>query len=177
MGKNILGITPKALEKLKKHKWPGNIRELENAIEHAFVICIDTTIPADDLPQHILDGVGSTEMLHIFLSNVPGDVVYGTSGVPVPGYDVRLVDEHDADVADGEVGEMLVKGETAANAYWNQREKSRRTFLGEWTRTGDNYILRGDGRYIYCGRTDEMMKVSGIWVETKYSTSLKAEQD
>jgi 4-hydroxybenzoate-CoA ligase len=112
----------------------------------------------------ILDGVGSTEMLHIFLSNVPGDVVYGTSGVPVPGYDVRLVDEHDADVADGEVGEMLVKGETAANAYWNQREKSRRTFLGEWTRTGDKYIRRGDGRYIYCGRTDDMFKVSGIWV-------------
>jgi len=112
----------------------------------------------------ILDGVGSTEMLHIFLSNVPGDVVYGTSGVAVPGYEVRLVDEHDGDVRDGEVGEMLVKGNTAASAYWNQREKSRRTFLGEWTRTGDKYVRRPDGRYVYCGRTDDMFKVSGIWV-------------
>jgi len=112
----------------------------------------------------ILDGVGSTEMLHIFLSNVPGDVVYGTSGVPVPGYQVRLVDEVDGEIGDGQVGEMLVRGETAAAAYWNQREKSRSTFLGEWTRTGDKYIRRTDGRYVYCGRTDDMFKVSGIWV-------------
>ena len=79
-------------------------------------------------------------MLHIFLSNVPGDVVYGTSGVPVPGYEVRLVDEtRRVTSADGEIGEMLVRGETAAAAYWNQRDKSRTTFEGEWTRTGDKY--------------------------------------
>jgi 4-hydroxybenzoate-CoA ligase len=112
----------------------------------------------------ILDGVGSTEMLHIFLSNLPGDVVYGTSGVPVPGYEVRLVNEHGGDVAQGEPGELLVKGNSAAACYWNQREKSRATFAGHWTHTGDKYIRREDGRLIYCGRTDDMFKVSGIWV-------------
>ncbi|WP_299555173.1 benzoate-CoA ligase family protein [uncultured Tateyamaria sp.] len=112
----------------------------------------------------ILDGVGSTEMLHIFLSNAPDDVVYGTSGVPVPGYDVRLVDEHGADVGTGEVGELLVNGASAAGGYWNQRDKTRETFEGVWTRTGDKYERRADGRYVYCGRTDDMFKVSGIWV-------------
>ena len=112
----------------------------------------------------ILDGVGSTEMLHIFLSNAPGDVVYGTSGFAVPGYEVRLVDEHNADVAAGGIGELLVKGGSAASDYWNQRDKSRTTFEGEWTRTGDKYELREDGRMVYCGRTDDMFKVSGIWV-------------
>ncbi len=112
----------------------------------------------------ILDGVGSTEMLHIFLSNAPGDIVYGTSGVPVPGYAVRLVDEAGADVAVGDVGELLVQGESAAGGYWNQRAKSRGTFEGVWTRTGDKYEQRPDGRFVYCGRTDDMFKVSGIWV-------------
>jgi 4-hydroxybenzoate-CoA ligase len=112
----------------------------------------------------ILDGVGSTEMLHIFLSNAPGDVVYGTSGVAVPGYDLRLVDEAGADVGTGEVGELLVNGASAASCYWNQREKTRGTFEGVWTRTGDKYERREDGRLIYCGRTDDMFKVSGIWL-------------
>ncbi|WP_299613056.1 benzoate-CoA ligase family protein [uncultured Tateyamaria sp.] len=112
----------------------------------------------------ILDGVGSTEMLHIFLSNAPGDVVYGTSGVPVPGYDVRLVDEHGAEVDVGEVGELLVNGASAADGYWNRRDKTRDTFEGVWTRTGDKYERRDDGRFVYCGRTDDMFKVSGIWV-------------
>jgi len=112
----------------------------------------------------ILDGVGSTEMLHIFLSNQPGDVVYGTSGVAVPGYELRLVNEIGEEVCVGEVGELLVNGNSAAADYWNQREKSRTTFEGEWTRTGDKYERREDGRYIYCGRTDDMFKVSGIWV-------------
>ena len=112
----------------------------------------------------ILDGVGSTEMLHIFLSNAPGDVVYGTSGVAVPGYELRLVDEAGVDVDTGEIGELLVRGTSAADGYWNKREKSRATFEGEWTRTGDKYERREDGRLIYCGRTDDMFKVSGIWV-------------
>ncbi len=112
----------------------------------------------------ILDGVGSTEMLHIFLSNRKDDVVYGTSGVAVPGYSLRLVDETGADVSAGEVGEMLVNGASAANCYWNQRDKSRSTFEGVWTRTGDKYVLREDGRLVYCGRTDDMFKVSGIWL-------------
>lgn len=112
----------------------------------------------------ILDGVGSTEMLHIFLSNAPGDVVYGTSGVAVPGYQLRLVDEAGAEVAQGEIGELLVRGDSAADGYWNQRDKSRETFEGEWTRTGDKYERNTQGRYIYCGRTDDMFKVSGIWL-------------
>lgn len=112
----------------------------------------------------ILDGVGSTEMLHIFLSNAPGDVVYGTSGVAVPGYELRLVNEKGKEVGVGEVGELLVNGDSAAADYWNQRDKSRATFEGVWTRTGDKYERRQDGRLIYCGRTDDMFKVSGIWV-------------
>ncbi|WP_300033548.1 benzoate-CoA ligase family protein [uncultured Roseobacter sp.] len=112
----------------------------------------------------ILDGVGSTEMLHIFLSNQPDDVVYGTSGRPVPGYSVRLVDETGQEVPDNTVGELLVQGASAASGYWNKREKSRATFEGVWTRTGDKYERRADGRYVYCGRTDDMFKVSGIWV-------------
>ena len=116
------------------------------------------------LGAEIVDGVGSTEMLHIFLSNRPGDIVYGTSGTAVPGYDVRLVDDSDEEVADGEVGELLVRGPSAAEGYWNRREKSRATFEGHWTRTGDKYERMPDGRYVYCGRTDDMFKVSGIWV-------------
>ena len=112
----------------------------------------------------ILDGVGSTEMLHIFLSNSPGDVVYGTSGRAVPGYEVKLVNENGEPPALGEIGELLVRGDSAASDYWNQREKSRDTFEGQWTRTGDKYEEREDGRMIYCGRTDDMFKVSGIWV-------------
>jgi len=112
----------------------------------------------------ILDGVGSTEMLHIFLSNQSGDVVYGTSGTAVPGYELRLVDEKDKEVDAGEIGELLVKGISSAMDYWNQPEKSEYTFKNGWTRTGDKYERRADGRYIYCGRTDDMFKVSGIWV-------------
>ncbi len=112
----------------------------------------------------IMDGVGSTEMLHIFLSNRPGDVVYGTSGLPVPGYEVRLVDEAGTEVPPGALGELLVRGASAADGYWNQRGKSRTTFEGEWTRTGDKYQRTSEGRFVYCGRTDDMFKVSGIWV-------------
>ncbi len=112
----------------------------------------------------IIDGVGSTEMLHIFLSNAPDSVVYGTSGVPVPGYEVRLIDENGTDVAAGELGEMIVRGGSSALDYWNQKEKSAVTFDGEWTHTGDKYEMADNGRYIYCGRTDDMFKVSGIWV-------------
>jgi benzoate-CoA ligase len=112
----------------------------------------------------ILDGLGSTEMLHIFLSNRPGDVRYGTSGKPVPGYDIRLIDEQGKPAARGEIGELQVAGPTSAAFYWNNREKSRNTFLGQWTRSGDKYIESEDGYFTYCGRADDMLKVSGIWV-------------
>ncbi len=112
----------------------------------------------------IIDGVGSTELLHIFLSNSPNDIKYGSSGRPVPGYRVRLVNDAGNEVADGEVGELLVDAPSAAEGYWNQRSKTRQTFEGGWTRTGDKYTRDADGRYTFCGRADDMFKVSGIWV-------------
>ncbi len=136
-------------------------------------LCISAGEP---LPEHIgtrweavvgtpiLDGIGSTEMLHIFLSNRPGAIAYGTTGSAVPGYELRIVDEQDRDLPPGEIGELLVRGPSAAEGYWNQREKSRRTFQGEWTRTGDKYVQEADGTYRYQGRADDMFKVSGIWV-------------
>lgn len=143
------------------------------APDHAVRICVSA---GEALPREIgerweklwhapiVDGVGSTEMLHIFLSNRPGDIVYGTSGIPVPGYQVRLVDEHDEDVGEGDVGELLVRGPSSAEGYWNRRHKSMSTFAGHWTRTGDKYERTPDGRFVYCGRADDMFKVSGIWV-------------
>jgi 4-hydroxybenzoate-CoA ligase len=112
----------------------------------------------------VLDGIGSTEMFQTFLSNRPGDVRYGTTGKPVPGYDVKIIDEQAREVADGEIGELVVRGATAGEGYWNQRAKSRRTFAGEWVFTGDKYFRDADGYYHYCGRTDDMFKVSGMWV-------------
>ena len=112
----------------------------------------------------ILDGIGSTEMLHIFLSNRPGDVRYGTTGRPVPGYTIRLVDEEGRPVEVGEIGELQVSGPTSAAGYWNNRERSRHTFLGPWTRSGDKYVEDRDGYFTYAGRTDDMLKVSGIYV-------------
>jgi 4-hydroxybenzoate-CoA ligase len=112
----------------------------------------------------VFDGLGSTEMLNTFLSNRPGDIRYGSTGKPVPGYDARIIDEHGHDVADGEIGELIVRGPSAGEGYWNQREKSRRTFAGEWTHTGDKYRRDRDGYFYYCGRTDDMFKVSGMWV-------------
>ena len=112
----------------------------------------------------VLDGIGSTEMFQTFLSNRPDDVRYGTTGKPVPGYDLKIVDEQGGEVADGEMGELAVRGLTAAEGYWNQRAKSRRTFAGEWVFTGDKYFRDADGYYHYCGRTDDMFKVSGMWV-------------
>ena len=112
----------------------------------------------------ILDGLGSTEMLHIFLSNRPGEVRYGTSGRPVPGYEVRLLDEDGKPVNRGEIGELQVRGPTSASYYWNNREKSRQTFLGPWTRSGDKYSETEDGYFVYSGRNDDMLKVGGIWV-------------
>lgn len=112
----------------------------------------------------VLDGIGSTEMLHIFLANSPGQVRYGTTGKAVPGYALRLVDEHSEPVRAGEVGELQVSGPTAALGYWNSRDKSSSTFQGPWTRCGDKYSVDADGYYIYAGRSDDMLKVSGIYV-------------
>ena len=112
----------------------------------------------------ILDGIGSTEMLHIFLSNRSGEVKYGSTGRAVPGYEIRLLDETGAGVVVGELGDLQIKGPSAANLYWNQRRKSRETFCGEWTRAGDKYSVDKDGFYTYGGRSDDMLKVSGLYV-------------
>lgn len=112
----------------------------------------------------ILDGIGSTEMLHIFLSNRPGEVHYGTTGKAVPGYALKLVDEAGQPVAPGEVGDLWVSGPSAAVQYWNKRELSLRTFAGPWTRTGDHYRVDEEGDYVYQGRSDDMLKVGGIYV-------------
>ena len=112
----------------------------------------------------ILDGLGSTEMLHIFLSNREGDVRYGTSGTAVPGYELKVVTESGDLAAPGELGELWVSGDSSAVAYWNQREKSLATFHGPWTRTGDKYVVDEEGYYHYRGRTDDMLKVGGQWV-------------
>ena len=112
----------------------------------------------------IIDGIGSTEMLHIYLSNAPGKVRYGTTGWPVPGYEVELRNEDGSAVPQGETGDLYIKGPSAALMYWGNREKSRETFQGAWTKSGDKYVCNDDGSYTYAGRSDDMLKVSGIYV-------------
>ena len=112
----------------------------------------------------IVDGIGSTEMLHIFLSNRPGQVRYGTTGWPVPGYEVELRGEEGQPVPDGEPGDLYIQGPSAAMLYWGNRQKTRDTFQGGWTKSGDKYVRNSDGTYTYAGRSDDMLKVSGIYV-------------
>ena len=112
----------------------------------------------------LLDGIGSTEMLHIFISNRPGDVKPGTTGKAVPGYTLRLVDESGQEVKPGELGELEISGPTAAIMYWNQRDKTKKTFEGAWTKSGDKYTQIEGGYYAYGGRSDDMLKVGGIYV-------------
>ncbi len=112
----------------------------------------------------IVDGIGSTEFYHIFLSNRPGDIRPGSSGRPFDGYELKVADETGREVADGEIGNLLVKGETSALSYLHDYERSRRTFLGEWVVTGDKYRRDEDGYYWHAGRTDDMLKVGGMWV-------------
>jgi benzoate-CoA ligase len=112
----------------------------------------------------ILDGIGSTEMLHIFLSNRPGKVRYGTTGQPVPGYQLRIVGDDGRECGPGEIGELQISGPSAALCYWNNRARTKSTFAGEWTRSGDKYTCDADGYYTYGGRSDDMLKVGGIYV-------------
>jgi len=112
----------------------------------------------------VIDGIGSTEMLHIYISNRPGEVRYGSSGTPVPGYDIELRDDDGQSVADGEIGDLYVRGPSAAIMYWNNRAKSIDTFQGEWTKSGDKYVRNEDGSYTCSGRSDDMLKVSGMYV-------------
>ena len=112
----------------------------------------------------IIDGIGSTEMLHIFISNRPDRVRYGATGWPVPGYDIELRGEGGGAVPDGEPGDLYIHGPSAAIMYWGNREKTRETFQGGWTKSGDKYTRNADGSYTYAGRSDDMLKVGGVYV-------------
>lgn len=146
---------------------------LPHASEHALRFCVSA---GEALPEHlgkawktrtgvdIIDGIGSTEMLHIFISNAPGAVEYGTTGRPVAGYEVKLLDEAGNAVADGEIGDLWVSGPTRCAGYWNDPARTRTAFAGEWMRTGDRYRVTAKGDFVHCGRSDDMLKVGGIWV-------------
>jgi benzoate-CoA ligase len=112
----------------------------------------------------ILDAIGSTEALHMFIANRPGAARPGSSGQILPGYEARIVDENGIDVPDGEIGSLLIKGDAICSCYWNQHEKTKETIQGHWVRTGDKYYRDPDGYYWYVGRNDDMMKVKGMWV-------------
>jgi benzoate-CoA ligase family protein len=112
----------------------------------------------------ILDGVGSTEMLHIYCSNRLDDLRPGSSGKPVPGYELKILDATGSPVKAGEAGDLYVKGDSALALYWAQHEKTKRSVLGDWFFSGDRYRVDGDGFYWYEGRSDDMIKVSGLWV-------------
>jgi benzoate-CoA ligase len=112
----------------------------------------------------ILDAIGSTEALHMFIANRPGAARPGSSGQILPGYEARIVDENGEPVADGEIGNLLIKGDATCASYWNQHEKTKETILGSWLRTGDKYYRDPEGYYWYVGRSDDMLKVKGMWV-------------
>ena len=112
----------------------------------------------------ILDGIGSTEILHIFISNRPGDIRPGSSGTLLDGYEARIVDEEGRDVPRGEIGNLLISGDSTCASYWNKHEKTKATIEGRWIRTGDKYYQDTDGYFWYAGRSDDMLKVGGIWV-------------
>jgi benzoate-CoA ligase family protein len=156
------------------------------ALYRAIVTCADAdgaldsvricASAAEPLPPHtaqawsdrfgveIVDGIGSTEMLHIYCSNRPGQVLPGTTGWPVPGYELRITDERGAVLEGAAVGNLEVRGDSCAALYWHQHEKSKLSMKGDWFATGDRYERRRDGMYCYIGRADDMLKVGGLWV-------------
>jgi benzoate-CoA ligase len=148
----------------------------EPAAEGAFASVRGCVSAAEALPEatfdrfqerfglEILDGIGSTELLHIFCSNRPGDVARGTTGRPVPGYELRIVDEDGHALEGSAVGMLEVRGDSCAAFYWHQHEKTKHCVRGDWFATGDRFERREDGRYVYVGRVDDMLKVGGLWV-------------
>jgi benzoate-CoA ligase family protein len=131
----------------------------------------------DTTGLEILDTIGCTETYHTFMANVPGAIRPGSSGKPIGGYDVRLVDDDGRDVAQGEVGNLMVRGESTALFYLHQYEKSRHTFRGEWLFTGDQYRMDEDGYYWHAGRSDDMLKVGGLWVSPVEIESVLSEHE
>jgi benzoate-CoA ligase len=146
--------------------------DADGALESArFCVSAAEPLPATTIHRwrerfgiDIVDGIGSTEMLHIYCSNRPGDIQPGTSGRPVPGYALRLVDDGGELVEGAGIGGLHVRGDSCAACYWHQHEKTKTSMLGEWFVTGDRYERRGDGTYAYVGRVDDMLKVGGLWV-------------
>jgi benzoate-CoA ligase len=140
----------------------SSVRACVSAAEPLPAAVLSRWISISGVP--ILDGIGSTEMLHIYCSNTLDDLRPGTSGRPVPGYRLRVVDERGADVCVGEPGDMMVRGDSCASFYWHQREKSQHCMRGEWFYTGDRYVQDEDGCFVYQGRADDMIKAGGLWV-------------
>lgn len=150
----------------------GYMLEQEGSLE-GVRLCVSAgeALPADILKRwkdrfgvDIVDGIGSTEMCHIFISNRPGEVRPGSTGRLVPGYEARIVDENGSDLPAGEVGTLLVSGDSSAAYYWNQHEKTKQTMQGAWLNTGDKFYRDEEGYFFYAGRGDDMLKVGGIWV-------------
>ena len=164
------------LEYQNHHDRENGIKDPDPNAKHALSsvrICVSAgeALPTDLYHRwkkrygiEILDGIGSTEMGHIFLSNRSGEVKPGSTGKAVPGYELKLVDDDDNEVPQGETGTLMVKGGSAAQMYWRKRDKSRKTMVGEWINTGDKYYVDEDGYYYCAGRSDDMLKVGGIWV-------------
>ncbi len=160
--------------KAKKDKERGVVGNPNDQHELSSVrICVSAgeALPTDIFHRwkqrfgiEIIDGIGSTEMLHIFLSNRPGDIKPGSTGKPVPGYELKLVGEDGLEVPKGEIGTLHVKGDSAAQQYWRKRDKTRTTMQGQWVNTGDKYYVDDEGYYWCAGRADDMLKVGGIWV-------------
>ncbi len=154
--------------KLLAHESPEREFDL-SSVHHG--ISAGEALPASVFHQfkqrfgvEILDAIGSTEALHMMISNVPGEVRPGSSGRIIPGFDAKIVDDNDQPVGTGEVGNLLVKADSTCAYYWNEHEKTKSTLAGHWLRTGDKYHQDKDGYFWYAGRTDDMMKVSGAWV-------------
>ena len=153
--------------------YAATLANFDKPVSSSLRLCVSA---GEALPEHIgrkwekifgvpiLDGIGSTEMLHIYLSHKIDNDYYGTTGIPVPGYDVMLVDEDGNKVQQNEIGELLVKGPSVASGYWMQEDKTRDTFRGDWLHSGDKYTRNNSGYYVYSGRKDDMFKVSGQWV-------------
>ena len=150
----------------------GSMLQQEGSLE-GVRLCISAgeALPADILDRwekrhkvEIIDGIGSTEMLHIVISNLPNKAKPGSSGKLVPGYNARIVDEKFQDVVLGEIGTLLIKGDSAAAGYWNKHKKTKSTMLGEWVNMDDKYMMDKEHYFYYIGRTNDMLKVGGIWV-------------
>jgi len=160
---------PSNYVKLLAHPAPGN-REFDlTSVRHA--VSAGEALPAavfhrfkDRFGVEILDAIGSTEALHMMISNAPGAIRPGSSGKVLPGFDAKIVDDNDQAVAQGEIGNLLVKADSTCACYWNEHEKTKATISGDWLRTGDKYHQDEDGYFWYAGRSDDMVKVSGVWV-------------